>query len=154
MLHSSCSIFILVKSQSTHRMKKQKVERCSRILKGQNSILYKIEDNTQKLGPEFSTYWQLSGGSSCWDLSSYWKTRQQSHDSTGQWAYLQLSSFKTVPKKIPKDRVQLCGVLFKPFSHTNEIDHKNEHSLTIAKQIKSSTSLHFARSYTRLNDDK
>lgn len=59
------------------------------------------------------------------------------------------------PRKYQKrDRVQICGVLFKPFSHTNEIDHKNEHSLTITKQIKSSTSLHFARSYTQLNDDK
>lgn len=39
-------------------------------------------------------------------------------------------------------------------SHTNEVDHKNEQSLMIAKQIKSSISLHFAGSYMQLNGDK
>lgn len=54
-----------------------------------------------------------------------------------------------------RDRVQICGVFLSlSLSHTNEVDHKNEQSLTIAKQIKSSTSLQFAGSYMQLNDDK
>lgn len=78
------------------------------------------------------------------------------HDFNGQWANPQFSSIKTVPKKIPKEReCKYVGFLKSlSFSHTNEVDHKNEQSLTIAKQIKSCTSLHFAGSYMRLNDDK
>ena len=60
------------------------------------------------------------------------------HDSTGQWANPQLSSIKTVPKKIPKETENkyVWFFLSLSFSHTNKVDHKNEQSLRIAKQIK------------------
>lgn len=65
-------------------------------------------------------------------------------------------SIKDYPQENTKRKREqiVCGFLSLSFSHTNEGDHKNEQSLTTAKQIKSSTSLHFAGSYMQLNDDK